>query len=60
MTYLEHVLKTFLADIFKTSWRQKKCLLGISISNKSKCVSKKSIFHKSISDESKANLKCIN
>ena len=31
---------------------------GISVSNKSKCVSNKSTFHKSISDESKANPKC--
>ena len=49
------------------SWRRvedamgtKKCLLGISVSNKSKCVSNKSIFHKSISDKSKANPKYIN
>ena len=44
-----------LEDVFKTSWRQAKCLLGMSLSNKSKCVSNKSIF-----DESKANPKCIN
>ena len=49
-----------LEDVFKTYWRETKCLLGISISNKSKCVSNKSIFYKSISDESKANPKCIN
>ena len=49
-----------LEDIFKTSWRQTKCLLGISVCNKSKCVSSESIFHKSISDESKANPKCNN
>ena len=30
---------------------------GISVSNKSKCVSNKSIFNKSISDGSKANPK---
>ena len=33
------------------SW-QTKCLLGIYVSNKSKCVSNKSIFHKSLPDES--------
>ena len=37
---LEHIswrlLKTCLEDVFKTSWRQTKCLLGISLSNKSK------------------------
>ena len=38
-----------LEDVFKTSG-----------DNKSKCVSSKSIFHKSISDNSKANPKCIN
>ena len=43
-----------------SSWRKRKYLLGIFVSNKSKCVSKKSIFHKSISDNSKANPKCIN
>ena len=61
-TCLEDVLKTYLEDVFKTSWRQTKCLLGISVSNKSKCVylwSNKSIFNKSISDKSKANPKCI-
>ena len=42
------------------SCRQTKCLLGISVSSKSKCVSNKSIFHKPISDESKANPKCNN
>ena len=59
-TYLEEVLKTFLEVILKTLWRQTKFLLGISVSNKSKCVSNKSIFHKSISDNSNANPKCIN
>ena len=66
--YAEDVLdvfKTCLEDVFKTSWRQTKCLLGISISNESKCGSKKSIFNKStsdesISDESKTNPKCNN
>ena len=56
-TCLEDVLKAYLEEVFKTSWRQTKCLLGISVSNKSKC---ESIFNKSISDESKANPNCIN
>ena len=47
-TCLEDVLKTCLEDVLKTLWRQTKYLLGISVSNKSKCVSSKSIFHKSI------------
>ena len=51
-TCLEDVLKTCIEDVLKTSWRQAKYLLGISVSNKS-------IFHKSISDNSKANPKCI-
>ena len=34
-TCLEDVLKTCLEDVFKTSWRQTKCLLGISVSNHS-------------------------
>ena len=58
-TCLEDLLKTYLEDVFKTSWKQTKYLLGISVSNKSKCVSNKSIFHKSISDKSKANPKCV-
>ena len=58
-TCLEDVLKTCLEDVLKTLWRQAKYLLGISVSNKSKCVSNKSIFHKSISDKSKANPKCV-
>ena len=45
-----------LEDVSETN----KMFLGISVSSKSKCVSNKSIFHKSISDKSKANLKCIN
>ena len=57
--YAEDVLKTCLEDVLKTLWRQAKYLLGISVSNKSKCVSNKSIFHKSISDKSKANPKCV-
>ena len=47
-------------DVLKALWRQTKYLLGISISNKSKCISNISIFHKSIYDNSKANQKCIN
>ena len=58
-TCFEDVLRTCLEDVFKTSWRQTKCLLVISVSNKSKCVSNKSMFRKSISDKSKANLKCV-
>ena len=56
---LQDVLKTYLEDVFKTSRRQTKFLLVISVSNKSKCVSNKSMFHKSISDKSKANPKCV-
>ena len=58
-TCLEDVLKTCLEDVLKTLWRQAKYLLGISVSNKSKCVSNKSIFNKSTFDNSKANPKCI-
>ena len=58
-TCFEDVLKTCLEDILKTSWRQTKYLLGISVSNKSKCVSNKDIFHKSIFGNSKVNPKCI-
>ena len=50
-TCLRGVLKSCLEDGFETSWRQTKCLLGISVSNKSKCVSNKSMFHKYIYDE---------
>ena len=41
---LENVLKTYLEDVLRTLWRQTKYLLGISVSNKSKCASNKSIF----------------
>ena len=62
--YAEDVLKTFLEDLLKILRRQTKYLLGISVylsrDNKSKCVSNKSVFHKSISDNSNANPKCIN
>ena len=52
-TCLEDVLKTYLEDVFKTSRKQTKFLLVISVSNKSKCVSNKSMFHKSVSDKCK-------
>ena len=45
-TGLEDVLKTYLEDVLKTSPRQTKFLLVISVSNKSKCLSNKSLFHK--------------
>ena len=64
-TFLEDTLKTCLEDVLKTyfhdimSWRhygeKQNTYWG---SNKSKCVSNKSIFHKSISDNSNANPKC--
>ena len=43
---LEDVLNTYLEDVFKTSRRRTKFLLVISVSNKSKCLSNKSLFHK--------------
>ena len=46
-----------LEDVLKTLWRQGKFLLGIS---ESTCISNKSIYHKSVFDNSKANPKCIN
>ena len=58
-TCLEDALKTCLEDVCKTSWKQTKCLLELSVSNKSKCAPNKSIFHKFLSDESKVNPKCI-
>ena len=58
-TCLEDVLKTYLEDVFETSWRQIQCLLVVSVSSKSKCVTNKSMFHKSICDKSKANPKCV-
>ena len=58
-TCLEDVLKTYLEDVLKTTRRQTKCLLVISIPNKSKCVPNKSMFHKSISDKAKANPKSV-
>ena len=59
-TCLEDVLKTCLKDVFKAYCREAKVLLRISLSRKSKCVSNKSMFPKSISDETNANPKCIN
>ena len=59
-TCLEDLLKTCLEDFLKTLWRQTKYLLEISVSNNSKYVSTKSIFHKSLFDIFKANSKCIN
>ena len=41
---LEDVLKKWLEDVFRMSFRETKGLLGISASNQSKCVSNKSIF----------------
>ena len=41
-TCIEDVLKTCLEDVCKTSWRQAKCFLKLSASNKSKCGSNKS------------------
>ena len=38
-TCLKDALKACLEDILKTLWRQTKYLLGISVSNKSKCIS---------------------
>ena len=65
-------LKTSWRRLEDMSWRPLKdfmetnkiltrdiCIL-ISGFNKPKCVSNKSVFHKSISDNSKANPKCIN
>ena len=63
-TCLEDVLKTCLADILKILCRETKYLLGISVylsgDIKYKRVSNNSVFHKSISDNSNANAKCIN
>ena len=55
----EDVLNTCFEAVLKTLWRKAKYLLGISVSNKSKCVSNKSIFNKSTFDNSKANPKRI-
>ena len=53
--FIEDVLKTCLEDVFRGSCRETKALLGMFVSKKSKCVSNKSIFPKSISDETKTN-----
>ena len=45
-TCFEGALKTSFEVILKTSWKQTKCLLVIFLSDKSECVSNKSIFHK--------------
>ena len=59
-TCLEDVLKACLEEVLKMLWRQAKYSLGISVSNKSKCVSNKSIYRKSISEKSKVSPKCVN
>ena len=41
-----YVLKASWRHTLQMSWRQAKFLLVISVSNKSKCVSNKSLFHK--------------
>ena len=60
-TFSRRVLKKSWRHTLKTSWRhhgeKQNTYWG---SNKSKCVSNKSIFHKSVSDNSKANPECIN
>ena len=60
-TSWRHVLKMSWRHILKTSWRhygeKQNTYWG---SNKSKYVSNKTIFHKFISGNSKANPKCIN
>ena len=58
-TCLEDILKTCLEDVLKTLWKQAKYLLEISVSNKSRSASNKSIFSKSTFDNSKTNPKCI-
>ena len=54
-TCLVVALKIYLKDVSKTSQRKTNCLLVISVPNKSKRVSNKSMFHKSISGKSRAN-----
>ena len=51
------ILKKCLQDIFKTSKRQKKMGGYLTLTNLNVYVSNKSVFHKSISHESKANPK---
>ena len=61
--YVQDVSKTSWRHILKTSWRnygdKTKYLLGKSASNKSKCVSNKSVFYKSIFENSQVNPKWI-
>ena len=64
---LEHMSCRCVQDmlyLLKILWRQTKYLLGIYVylsrDSKSKCVSNKFVFQKSISDNSKSNPKCIN
>ena len=59
-TWIKDVLKTCLEDALKTLSKKTKCLPGTSVSSKSKCVSNKSRFLKSISNKSQANPKCVN
>ena len=59
-TCLGDVLKTSLEDVFKMSCKEVKGLLGVFVSNKSRCIFNKSIFRKSIFDETNSNPKCIN
>ena len=56
---LQDVFKTFSRHVCKTSWRQIKCLLEISISKISKSISDKSISHVYIW-QIKVNPICIN
>ena len=63
-TSWRHVLKTFWRHVLKTSSRshveKQKVYWGYLYLKKCKCVSNKSVFPKSISDETKANRKRIN
>ena len=56
---LEDVPNPSIEDILKALWRKAKYLLGISVPNKSECVSNKSIFNEPTFDNSKASPKCI-
>ena len=53
---LEDILQIRFEDVLKTSWRHKKWGY-LYLANLNEYVSNGSIFHKSISDESKANTK---
>ena len=57
---LQDVLNTCLEEVLKTLWTQTKYIMGISVSNKPKCVSNKSIFYISMFDNSKTKPKGIN